>query len=76
MRGQKNMSQMKEKGKTTTKELNEMEINNTPDKESKVMVIKIFTGFEKKVEDLSETFNKEKGNIKESIRHEELNDRN
>jgi len=68
---------MKEKGKTTAKELNEMEISNMPDKESKVMVIKIFIGLVKKGEDVSETFNKEIGNIKEEpIRHEELNNRN
>lgn len=32
-----------------------MEISNIPNREFKVVVIKIFTGFEKKMEDLSET---------------------
>ena len=36
------MSQMKEKDKIT-EELNEMEVSNMPNKEFKVMVIKIFT---------------------------------
>ena len=58
------MSQMKEQDKTTARELNEMEINNMPDREFKVMVIKIFSGLEKRAEDLSETLNKEIENIK------------
>ena len=35
------MSQMKEQDKITARELNEMEISNMPDREFKVMVIKI-----------------------------------
>ena len=34
-----------------------------PDKEFKVMLIKIFTGLERKVKELSETFNKVIENI-------------
>ena len=45
---------MKEQNKTTEKELNEMEISNRSDKEFKVMV-KLHTGLEKSVEDISET---------------------
>ena len=41
MRRQRNMSQMKEQDKTSEKDLNEMEISNPPDKEFKVMVIKM-----------------------------------
>ena len=35
-----------------------------PDREFKVMVVKILTGLEKRVEDVSEILNKEKANIK------------
>lgn len=38
---------MKQQDKTTTKELNEKDISNIPDKEFKVMVIKILTRREK-----------------------------
>ena len=38
------------------------------DKEFKAMVIKIFTALEKRIEDLSETFNKEIENIKNNQR--------
>ena len=51
------MSQIKEPDNTTTKKLNEREINNIADKKLKVMVIKILTGLEKRVENLSENFN-------------------
>lgn len=42
------------------------EINNMPDKEYKVMTVKILTGLEKRVEIHSETFNKEIENIEKS----------
>ena len=60
MRGENNMSQMKEQDKITARELNKMEIRNMPDREFKEMVIKIFTGIEKRVEYLNATLNKEK----------------
>ena len=40
------MFQMKEQNRIT-RELNEMEIINMPDRELKVMIIKILTGLEK-----------------------------
>ena len=36
-----------------------MKISNTPDREFKVVVIKILNGLEKRVEDISETLHKE-----------------
>ena len=44
MRRHKNMSQIKEQENITAKELNKMEVSNMPDREFKVMVIKILTG--------------------------------
>lgn len=42
-----------------------MEINNLSDKDFKVMVIKIFTRFERRVDELSDNINKEiKQNMK------------
>lgn len=43
-----------------------MKISNMPDKDFRIMVIKIFTGLEKKVEDLSVIFKKEIENIKKN----------
>jgi len=61
---QRNMIQMKEQKETSEKELNKMEIINLPDKEFKVMVLKIFMGFERKVDELSEYFKKDIENVK------------
>ena len=41
------MSQMKEQDKIMAKELNEIETSNMSNREFKVIVVKIFTGFEK-----------------------------
>lgn len=46
------MSEIKEQNRITIKELNETEIRNMPDKDFKVMVIKIFTWFEKRADKL------------------------
>ena len=59
MRRQKNTSQTTEQHKITARELNGTEISNTPDKEFKVMVKKILTGCEKRVEDLGKSLNKQ-----------------
>lgn len=60
MRRQRNMSQMKKnktkKTQKITEELNEMEIRNIPDKEFKIMVIKVLIRLEKRVEELTENF--------------------
>ena len=54
------MSQMKKnktkKPQKITEELNEMEIRNIPDKEFKIMVIKVLIRLEKRVEELTENF--------------------
>jgi len=71
MRRQRSMSQIKE-DKITARELNEMEVNNMPDREFKVTVIKILTGHEKRVENLNETFKKDRNHQKVPMRDEEL----
>lgn len=43
----------------TARDLYETEIINMPDKEFKIMIIKIHTGHKKIVEDISETLNRE-----------------
>ena len=60
------MSQMKEQDNFTARDLSKMKISNMPDREFKVMVIKILTGLEKRVAYLSETLNNETENIKKN----------
>ena len=47
-----------EQNKTTARDLGEMDISNMPDREFKI-IIKILIGLQKRVEDISETPNKE-----------------
>lgn len=54
------MYQMKKQDKITVKELNYMEISNMHGKEFNLIVIKILTGLEEEVDELSENFNKKR----------------
>ena len=67
------MSQMTKQDKITPRDLSKRNIDNMPDREFKVMAIKILNGFEKRAEDFSETLNREIENKKQPIRDEELN---
>ena len=42
------------------RDLSEIGVSNMPDGEFKAMIIRIFTGLEKRVEDISETINRDK----------------
>ena len=60
IRKQRNLSQMNEEDKATARDLSKRDISNMPDGEFKVMIISIFTGLEKRVEDMRETFTQNK----------------
>ena len=60
------MPPKKEQENISEKGLNETKISNMFDKEFKVMIIKMLTGLERRVEEPSETFSKETENIKKS----------
>lgn len=59
MRRQRYVLQTKERDKISEKELNAMEISNLPDKEFKVLVIKMLTELRERMDELSENVNKE-----------------
>ena len=50
---------MKEQDKITGRDLSEMEISNIYDKEFKVMIVKILTGLDKRLERITETLNED-----------------
>ena len=50
---------MKVQEKATARDLSKTDINSIPDTEFKLMIIRILTGLEKRVEDMSETLNTE-----------------
>ena len=62
MKRQRAMYQMKEKDKTPEKQLNEVEIGNLPEKEFRIMIVKIIQDLgkrmEAKTEKMQEMFNK------------------
>ena len=59
MRRQRNTQQMKEKGKNPPDETNEEEISSLPEKEFRVMIVKIIQNFGSRMEKIQEMFNKD-----------------
>ena len=57
---QRNIFQMKEQDKNLQKELNKKEISNLPDKEFKVIVIKMLMELGRRMVEFSENFNRDR----------------
>ena len=59
------MSHMKEQDKTSERQLNEVELGNLPEKEFRIMIVKMIQdlrkGMETKIEKMQEMINKEIG---------------
>ena len=68
MKRQRAMYQMKEKDKTAEKQLNEVEIGNLPEKEFRIMIVKMIQDLRKrmeaKIEKMQEMFNKDLEELK------------
>ena len=66
------MYQMKEQDKTPGKQLNEVEIGNFPEKEFRIMIVKMIQDLRKrmesKVEKMQEMFNKDLAELKNKQR--------
>ena len=78
MKRQRTMYQMKEQDKTPGKQLNEVEIGNLPEKEFRIMTVKMIQDLgkrmEAKIEKMQEIFNKDVEELKN--KHlEELKDK-
>ena len=62
------MNQMKEQDKTPEKQLNEVEIGNLPEKEFRIMIVKMIQDLGKRmeanIEKMQETFNKDLEELK------------
>jgi len=66
MRKQRNLSQMKEQDKAMARDLSETDISTMRDREFKITIMRILTGLEKRVDNMSETLNMEiRNNIAE-----------
>ena len=68
MKRQRAMYQMKEQGKTPEKQLNEVEIGKLPEKEFRIMIVKMIQDLgkrmEAKIEKMQEMFNKDLEELK------------
>ena len=60
MKKKNNMFQLKEQDKSSEKYCNGTEINYLPDKELKIMVIKMLINLRRRMDEQSKNFNKEK----------------
>ena len=76
MKRQRAMYQMKEQDKTPEKQQNELEIGNLPEKEFRIMIVKMIQHLgkrmEAKIEKMQETFNKDLEELKN--KQAEMND--
>ena len=68
MKKQKVMSQMKGQDKTPEKQLNEVEIGNLPEKEFRIMIVKMIQDLRKRMEKMQEMFTKDLEELKNKQR--------
>ena len=59
MRRQRNKQQMKEQGKNPTDQTNEEETRSLPEKELRVMIVKMIQNLGNGMEKIQQTFNKD-----------------
>ena len=71
MKRQRNTTQMKEQTKNTEAQINEEEIGKLPEKELRIMIVKIIKNLENRMEKMQESINKDLGELKN--KHTETN---
>ena len=64
MRRQRNTQQVKEQGKTPPDQTNEEEIGSQPEKEFRVMIVKMIQNLGNRMEKIQETFNRDLEELK------------
>ena len=64
MRRQRNTQQMKDQGKNPPDQTNEEEIGSLPEKEFRVMIVKMIQNLGNRMEKIQETFNKDLEELK------------
>ena len=64
MKQQKNRLQRKEQGKNLQDQINEDEIGKLPEKEFRVMIVKMIQNLRNRMEKIQETFNKDLKELK------------
>ena len=64
MRRQRNTQQMKEQGKNLPDQTNEEKIGSLPEKEFRIMIVKMIQNLGNRMEKIQETFNKDLEKLK------------
>ena len=73
MKKQRNTTQIKDQTRNTEIQINEEEIRKLPEKEFRIMVIKMIKTFENKMEKMKESINKDLEELKN--KHSETNNK-
>ena len=71
MKRQRNTTQMKEQTRNTETQINEEEIGKLPEKELRIMIVKMIKNLENKMEKMQESINKDLEELKN--KHTETN---
>ena len=71
MKRQRNTTQMKEQNRDTEVQINEEEIGKLPEKEFKIMIVKMIKNLENKIKKMQESINKNLEELKN--KHTETN---
>ena len=71
MKRQRNTAQMKEQTRNTEVQINEEEIGKLPEKEFRIMIVKMIKNLESKMEKMQESVNKDLEELK--TKHTETN---
>jgi len=64
MKRQRNITQMKEQTRNTEVQINEKEISKLPEKEFRIMIVKMIKNLESKMEKMQESTNKDLEELK------------
>ena len=65
MKSQRNNTQMKEQARNTKFQINEEEIGKLPEKEFRIMIVKMIKNLENRMEKMQESINKDLDELKE-----------
>ena len=71
MKRQRSATQMKEQSRNAKVQINEEEIGKIPEKEFRIMIVKMIKNIENKIEKMQESINKNLGELKN--KHTETN---
>ena len=70
MKRQRNTTQMKEQTRNIEVQINEEEIGKLPEKEFRIMIVKMIKNLENKMEKMQESINKDLGKLKKTTEME------